>query len=163
MTSDPSLRARPTAAPARADLARLARLLDAAVRIPGTEFRVGLDALIGLVPGIGDMAGAALSGWIVLAAVRAGAPAAVLALMVLNIAIDTVLGAVPVVGDLFDAGWRSNTRNVALLERHLAAPGATRAASRTAVLLVAVALAALVVVGLVGAFLGLRALLRRVG
>jgi hypothetical protein len=144
----------------RTDLARLARLLDAAVRVPGTDFRVGLDALLGLVPGVGDLAGAAMSGYIVLAAVRAGAPATVLVMMLTNVAVDTLGGAVPLVGDLFDAGWRSNTRNVALLERHLAEPTATRAASRVVVVAVVVGLLVLVAAGLTAAVLGVRALLR---
>jgi hypothetical protein len=145
------------------DLARLARLLDAAVRVPGTNFRVGLDAIIGLVPGIGDLAGTALSGYIVLAGVRAGAPAAVLVRMLLNVAIDTVVGAVPLVGDLFDAGWKANSRNVALLERHVAAPADTRRASRAVVVGVIAGLTALLVAGLVLGGLAIRAVLRHVG
>ena len=143
----------------RERLAALARALDAAVRIPGTNVRFGLDAVIGLVPGIGDLAGAALAGYIVLAAARRGAPPALLARMLLNVAIDTVLGAVPVIGDVFDVAWRANSRNVALLQRHTDAPAATRAASRAVVLLVLAGLAALLVGGIVLAWLGLRALL----
>jgi hypothetical protein len=100
----------------------LARLLDSAIGIPGTNLRFGLDALIGLVPGVGDMAGAALSGYIVLVAARLGTPKPVLLRMLLNVGIDTVIGSVPLLGDLFDAGWRSNTRNTALLERYLESP-----------------------------------------
>src|SRR5688572_2743378 len=107
----------------------LARLLDSAIAIPGTNFRVGLDALIGLVPGLGDFAGAAMSGYIVLAAARLGAPKPVLFRMILNVAIDGIVGSVPVLGDLFDAGWRSNTRNTALLDRHLASPAEARKGS----------------------------------
>ena len=143
----------------RERLAALARALDAAVRIPGTNVRVGLDAVIGLVPGIGDVAGAALAGYIVLAAARRGASPALLARMLLNVAIDTVLGAVPVIGDVFDVAWRANSRNVALLQRHGEAPAATRAASRAVVVLVLLGLAALLVGGIVLAWLGLRALL----
>ncbi len=107
----------------------LARLLDSAVGIPGTKLRFGLDALIGLVPGLGDMAGAALSGYIVLASARLGAPTPVLVRMILNVAIDAVIGSVPLLGDLFDVGWRANTRNTTLLDHHLEAPGATRKGS----------------------------------
>jgi hypothetical protein len=107
----------------------LARLLDSAVRVPGTNFRVGLDALIGLIPGVGDMAGAAMSGYIVLAATRMGVPKPVLFRMILNIAVEAIVGSVPVIGDLFDAGWRANLRNTALLDRHLAAPVETRKGS----------------------------------
>lgn len=108
----------------------LARTLDAALRIPGTRFRVGLDALLGLVPTAGDIAGAVLSAYIIFESWRLGAPKAGLLRMLLNVAIETVLGVVPAFGDLFDAGWRANVRNVRLLERHLEAPEDARAASR---------------------------------
>ncbi len=154
----------PAPAPDRAARLRaLARLLDAAVRVPGTNVRLGLDAVVGLVPALGDVAGAAFSGYIILAAARLGAPTPVLLRMLLNVTTDTVVGSVPLLGDLFDLGWRANTRNVALLDRHLADPGVTRAASRwvvagvvggvvllaaTAVLLVAMGVRALA--GLLG-------------
>ena len=128
-----------------ANLRSLARLLDAAVTIPGTNIRFGLDALIGLVPGLGDMAGAAMSGYIVLAAARLGAPAPVLVRMVTNVAIDGVVGSVPLLGDLFDVGWRANTRNTDLLDRHLAEPAATRRASAGVVAGVVLALVLLAV------------------
>jgi Domain of unknown function (DUF4112) len=112
---------------------QLARLLDAAVRIPGTDVRLGLDAVLGLIPGAGDIAGGILSAFIVLHAARLGAPRSVLTRMVMNVVIDTVVGSVPVLGDVFDVGWKSNMRNVALLERYVERPGATRSASRLAV------------------------------
>ena len=127
----------------------LARLLDSAVTVPGTNFRVGLDALIGLVPGVGDMAGAAMSGYIVLAAARLGAPKPVLMRMILNVAIDGVVGSVPLLGDLFDAGWRANIRNTALLDRHLAAPAQARKGS----IAVMIGVAALLVLLAIGAVL----------
>jgi hypothetical protein len=111
----------------------LTRLLDSAVRVPGTSVRFGLDPVLGLVPGLGDVAGAAVSGYLVLLAARAGAPATVIARMVGNVALDTAAGAIPLLGDLFDATWKSNSRNVALLERHLDRPTETRAASRLVV------------------------------
>lgn len=107
----------------------LARFLDEAVRIPGTGVRVGLDAIIGLVPGVGDVAGAALSGYVVLAAARLGAPPSVLLVMLFNVAVDAGIGSIPAIGDLFDVVWKANMRNAALLDRHLGAPGATRVAS----------------------------------
>ncbi len=112
---------------------RVARLLDSALRVPGTNIRFGLDAVIGLVPGLGDMAGAALAGYLVLLAGRLGAPPAVVLRMLGNIAVDAVAGAVPVLGDLFDVGWKANTRNVELLDRYLDAPGKVHAASRVLV------------------------------
>jgi hypothetical protein len=111
----------------------LTRLLDSAARVPGTNFRFGLDPLLGLIPGLGDMTGAALSGYLVLLASRHGAPRAVIVRMLGNVAIDTVVGTMPVLGDLFDAGWKSNTRNLALLERHVGQPISEKPASRIVV------------------------------
>lgn len=111
----------------------LARLLDSAAKVPGTSLRFGLDPIIGLVPGIGDLVGAALSGYFVLLASRLGAPSSVIVRMLGNIIIDTVGGTVPVIGDLFDVGWKSNIRNLALLERHLGQPESTKRASRAVV------------------------------
>lgn len=126
-------------------LRTLSRLLDAAVRIPGTNFRFGLDPLIGLVPGIGDAVGAAFSGYIILQAARLQAPKSTLVRMVVNVVLDTVVGAIPLLGDLFDMGWKSNLRNLALLENHLQQPVAARAGSRRAILLIGVVLLALFV------------------
>jgi len=137
----------------------LAHVLDRAIRIPGTNFRVGLDGILGLVPGFGDAAGAALSGVIVLAAIRAGASRAVLGRMLANVALDTALGAIPVVGDLFDFAWKANARNATLLERFLEDPAPTRRASARFVALVVVALVGLLGVALWVAFLVARALL----
>ena len=122
----------------------LTRLLDSAARVPGTSFRFGLDPVLGLIPGLGDVAGAALSGYVVILASRLGAPKSVIVRMLGNVAIDTVAGAMPLVGDLFDASWKSNTRNLALLERHVGLPTTERAASRAVVWLTVAALAVLV-------------------
>jgi hypothetical protein len=97
----------------------IARVLDTAIGIPGTKIRFGLDPIIGLIPGLGDVAGAVLSGYIVLTGIRLGAPRSVVTRMIGNVALDTLLGSVPVLGDLFDASWKSNQKNVALLERHV--------------------------------------------
>src|SRR5688500_16273473 len=91
----------------------LARILDTAVRIPGTQIRFGLDALLGLIPGAGDVAGALLSSYIILAAARQGAPRAVLLRMIGNVALDSMVGAIPVLGDIFDVAFKSNARNAA--------------------------------------------------
>jgi hypothetical protein len=93
----------------------LATLLDTAILIPGTNIRFGLDALIGLVPGIGDAVTTAMSLFIVHEAHQLGAPAHVIARMLANVALDGVVGAVPLVGDAFDVMWRSNKRNMRLL------------------------------------------------
>lgn len=98
----------------------LAVLLDSSIPVPGTTRRIGLDPLLGLVPVVGDFAGAILSGYIVLAAAQAGAPTFTLIRMVGNITVDTVVGSLPLLGDLFDAAWKSNAMNIALFEKHIA-------------------------------------------
>jgi hypothetical protein len=111
----------------------LARILDEAIQIPGTNIRIGLDAILGLLPAGGDLAGGLFSGVIMLQAARAGAPTSVLARMLGNVVIDTALGSIPLIGDLFDFAWRSNTRNVRLLESWRERPAGTQRASRLAV------------------------------
>jgi hypothetical protein len=103
-------------------LRRWAALLDNAFRVPGTQIRFGLDPILGLVPGIGDLATPFLSVLILVHGARVRVPKIVLARMVLNALIDFAVGAVPVLGDLFDFAWKSNEWNLALLERH-ARPG----------------------------------------
>jgi hypothetical protein len=103
-------------------LRRWSALLDNAFRVPGTNIRFGLDPIIGLIPGIGDLSTPVLSVFILVHGARLRVPKIVLARMVLNTLIDFVVGAVPVLGDLFDFGWKSNAWNLALLERH-ARPG----------------------------------------
>ena len=132
----------------------LARVLDSAVRIPGTPIRLGLDAILGLIPGGGDVAAAALSGYIVLTAARRGVPRPVLARMLLNVLVDTVVGAVPVLGDLFDVAYKANVRNVELLERHDRDPGTVRRKSKGAVAAVVAAIALIALgVGVLAFFL----------
>jgi hypothetical protein len=108
---------------ADASLARLdalARLMDSAVAIPGTNIRLGLDALIGLVPVAGDLICNAVSTYIVWEARRLGVPRWTIARMVANTAFDTVFGAIPILGDAFDVAFRGNMRNLALLRAHIA-------------------------------------------
>ena len=102
------------------DLDWLAGLMDDRFRVPGTNIRFGLDALFGLVPVAGDTASTAISAYLFWRAARLGLPAHVLAGMAGNIAIDWVLGLVPLVGDLLDVGFRANRRNLNMLRRHLA-------------------------------------------
>ena len=113
----------------------LARALDARFGVPGTPFRFGWDALLGLVPGAGDAIGGLLGGYGLYVGARLGVPWIILARMLLNLAVDLVAGAVPVAGDVFDVAWRGNLRNLALLERWLEQPHETR--SRSIVLLLA--------------------------
>ncbi len=103
-------------------LRRWAVLLDSAFRIPGTGIRFGLDAIIGLIPGLGDISTPAFAGLLLMQAVRMRLPVVVQARMVLNAAFDMLIGLVPILGDLADIGWKANLKNLALLERH-ARPG----------------------------------------
>lgn len=98
---------------------RLAHLLDNAFRIPGTRWRIGWDSLIGLVPGVGDAVTGAVALWIVLEARRLGAPRVLQTRMLWNLLLDVAGGAVPLIGDIFDAGFKANLKNVALLENFL--------------------------------------------
>lgn len=152
---------RPQLAPV--DVRRLATWLDSAIRIPGTSIKIGIDPLLGLAPGFGDTIATVLSGWIVVRAAGLGASPATLARMTGNLLVDALVGAIPLLGDLFDVGFRANHRNVALLERQLADPAERRRTDRR--LLVAVAVAAVMVpiglVALVGYFMF--AALRAVG
>lgn len=131
-------------------LRRTAHWLDAGFRLPGTSFRFGLDPLLGLLPGAGDAVGALLGGAILTAAVRAGVSRFTLVRMAGNLALDAILGAVPLVGDLFDAGWKANLRNLTLLERHLETPGRAQRADRVAVIAVVVGLTGVVLFAAVG-------------
>jgi hypothetical protein len=151
----------PTTSPADSaalgQVRRLARQLDTSLRLPG-GFRVGWDAVLGLIPGVGDWAGALLSSYIILQAVRLGASREVLLRMVGNVAVEALVGAVPLLGDVFDAAWRANVRNVALLEKHLAAPTATRRASQAWVFLAVLLLVALLALATALTVLAWRAL-----
>ena len=99
-------------------LDKLSEILDSAFAIPGTRFRIGLDGIIGLIPGIGDATGAALSIYLIFEAARLGLPLSRLLRMVGNVAVETAVGAIPIVGDIFDFAWKANTRNMALVRAH---------------------------------------------
>lgn len=109
---------------ALARLDKYSRMTDSQYRIPLIGIRFGADALLGLIPVLGDIAGLLLSLPLLAEANRVGAPAALKRRMVINIVIDSLFGAIPVVGDLFDIYWKANTRNTALLRRWLAQQGA---------------------------------------
>ncbi|MEG3931939.1 MULTISPECIES: DUF4112 domain-containing protein [unclassified Microcoleus] len=98
---------------------KLSRLMDTAIGIPGTKFRIGLDPIIGLVPGAGDIVDTAFSAYLIYLATRFNIPQKTLGKMVYNIGLEAVVGSVPLVGDIFDAFYKSNMRNLALLEAHL--------------------------------------------
>ncbi|MDJ1179997.1 DUF4112 domain-containing protein [Roseofilum sp. BLCC_M91] len=143
-------------------LRRLSQLLDNALPIPGLNYRVGLDPIIGLIPGGGDMVSAILSAYIVLEATRFRLPKETLGRMVMNILIDTLTGIVPVLGDIFDLTWKANAMNMQLLEEHLQAPKSREAADRGFIIVMIIILA-LIVIGITsfGLFLlwGLTALM----
>ena len=104
---------------AEARLDRFATLLDSAWVIPGTGIRFGADSLLGLIPGIGDALGLALAAYVVTEAKRLGAPPLLVSRMAINVGIDVAIGAVPLLGDVFDVYFKANKRNAALLRQHL--------------------------------------------
>ena len=130
----------------RRRVARLAWLLDNSIPLPGTRFRIGLDAIVGLIPGLGDVIGVLLSSYIVREAARIGTPPSVLVRMAFNVAVEGVVGLVPFVGDIFDAAWKANQRNLALLDAHFRDPRASVRSSRTFVALLVAALVAFIVI-----------------
>ena len=132
-------------------LGRLAWLLDSAFVLPGTRFRFGLDALIGLIPGLGDALGVVISSYIIREAARVGAPPSILVRMAFNVAVEGIVGLVPIAGDVFDAAWKANQRNVALLEAHSRDPKGT---ARSSTLVVTLVLLGLVIFLVFVAFLG---------
>lgn len=138
----------------------IARMMDNAVRIPGTNIRVGLDALLGLFPGLGDVSGAVFGGYIVLLAARLGVSPVVVSRMLLNLGLDMATGAVPLLGDLVDVAWKANTRNLALLERAIETPAATR---KRSVAVIAGAVAALGALAVGGAVVTVWALVKLIG
>ena len=162
-TPDPSEKAARGAlsrTPAGLRLQRLSRLMDSSIRLPG-GYRIGWDGVIGLIPGIGDLVGLGVSAWIVLGAARLGVSKATLARMAGNVALETVIGSVPLIGDLFDMAFKANMRNMRLLERHAGDPAAVTRRSRAwlaGVALVGLALVVLlgwIVVAVIGALVGL--------
>jgi len=151
----------PAAAERLRRLRSLAWLLDNSIPLPG-GWRIGIDALIGLVPGIGDAIGAVLSAYIINEARALGAPRSVLMRMTGNVMIETILGAIPFAGDVFDAAYKANMKNLALLERYQLDPIGSRRSSRAFVfgfslllillVLAMIAIPVLIVIGIVQLF-----------
>ena len=106
-----------TRAEVERSLDQLSLWMDGLFRIPGTGWRVGLDAIVGLIPGVGDFATTAVSLYILAAGVRYRVPKVTLLRMAANVGVDYLIGTIPVVGDIFDAAWKSNQMNVELLRR----------------------------------------------
>lgn len=128
-------------------LRRISQTMDEAFRLPG-GYRIGFDGIIGLIPGFGDTAGAIVSSYIIAEAARLGVPSRILALMIYNVLVETIIGFVPVLGDLFDFAWKANLRNVRLLERHMGEhPGGPEAQRR--LVRVVLFVLALLVIGVV--------------
>ena len=103
-------------------LRKYAVLLDSAFQVPGTQMRFGIDPIVGLIPGVGDLVTGFFSVMILLHSLRLKIPKVVVARMLVNTALDLAAGAIPILGDLFDAGYKANLKNLRLLERH-ARPG----------------------------------------
>jgi hypothetical protein len=127
-------------------LRRLQRLLDEAFRVPGTNVRFGWDSIAGLIPGAGDLATALLAGTLIVEAHRLGVPRVVQLRMLFNVGIDLLVGSVPLFGDVADVFWKANTRNMALLERHVGTVRRSTAADWAFIAAVVALLAAVAVV-----------------
>lgn len=113
----------------RQRLKKLAWLMDRSVPLPG-GLRIGLDGLLGLIPGVGDAVGGTISTWIIFQARRAGAPTSLIVRMLFNMFVDFLVGLVPFAGDLFDFAFKANVRNVRLLEQYLDQPQKVQRRSR---------------------------------
>ncbi|CAN5734648.1 hypothetical protein BH23CYA1_BH23CYA1_16360 [soil metagenome] len=125
-------------------LRQISHLLDNAIAIPGSDFRIGLDPILGILPGGGDIVTGLMSVYIVFEAAKMGLPAATLGRMGFNILLDTLTGTIPIIGDFFDVTWKANSQNVALLEKHLADPTPSRSADRLFAIVIVVGLLALI-------------------
>ena len=135
----------------RERLTRLAWLLDSSIPIPGTRFTIGLDALIGLFPVVGDVVGVFLSSYILKEAAALGVSRSILARMAFNVAVEGLVGMIPFAGDVFDAAFKANQRNVRLLNAYLDHPQQAKRSSRVFVSLLAAGVVLfLVVTGTLG-------------
>ncbi len=132
----------------RKRLKQLAWILDSSIRLPG-GFRIGVDGILGLIPGLGDAVGAGLSSYIVVKAVRLNVPVIILIRMIINVGLELIIGVIPIIGDLFDFMYKANERNVRLINAHLDNPRRTRKQSRYIVLIVLFVLLGLVVLATV--------------
>ncbi len=163
-TAPTAVDTRPRRGPGELRRARaIAHLLDNLIPIPGTSWRVGLDPLLGFLPGVGDWMGWAASLHLLVSAARAGADAATLLRMAGNLVLDAVAGTIPVLGDAFDLAWKANDRNLRLLEDVVHDPAHTRRASRWTVGAVIGGTVALLGAASIGALWTLRWVLSTIG
>lgn len=126
-------------------LDNLAWLLDNSIKIPGTSWKIGLDGILGLIPGVGDLAAGGLSTYILYQAVKLKVPKVILARMALNILLESVIGVIPVVGDLFDFLFKANQRNVNLMRKYVLNPKDT--AQQSTLTIISIIVALLIVMG----------------
>jgi Domain of unknown function (DUF4112) len=111
-------------------IGRVTRLLDELISVPGTSVKVGLDPVIGVIPVVGDVVAAGVGAWLIAEAANFGVPRIVLGRMVLNLLVDLGIGAIPLLGDVYDLFFRSNSRNLELFRRHALDPGASTRGER---------------------------------
>jgi hypothetical protein len=126
-------------------LERLAWWLDSSIRVPRTNFRLGLDGLIGLIPGFGDVLGGVVSSYIIAEAARMGVPKSTLIRMAFNVLIEALIGLIPLVGDIFDIAWKANNRNVRLLQEYAQDTRRSTTKNRVFVIVLIVVLLVLIV------------------
>ena len=131
-------------------LETVARVMDDAIEIPLLRFRVGIDPILGLLPGAGDVAGAIFSGWMVVTAARMGASPATILRMLLNLGLDALAGAVPFLGDLFDVFFKANRRNLKIVQDHVVDPEGVHRRSRRVLIATVVGTVAAVILTLGG-------------
>jgi hypothetical protein len=134
----------------------LALIMDEFIRVPGTKFRVGLDPLIGLVPGLGDTSSALVSAFALVQAARRGVPKILLSRMSFNILINEIVGTIPIIGDAFSFWFKSNKRNYEIIKDHIATPGASRRSDWVFVIGVLITLGVIVCCGFIVTFLVFR-------
>jgi Domain of unknown function (DUF4112) len=106
-------------------IGRVTNALDELVKVPGTDFRFGLDPIVGLIPVVGDAMAAVVGGWVIAEAAKFGIPRIVLLRMIVNLLVDLAIGLIPLIGDVFDFAIRSNARNIGLFRRHALDPDAS--------------------------------------
>jgi hypothetical protein len=137
-------------------IGRVTKVLDELIVVPGTPIKVGLDPIIGLIPVAGDAVAALVGGWVILEASRFGIPRVVLARMVLNLTVDLAVGLIPLIGDITDFVFTSNSRNLALFRRYALEPDASTRGQQGLFIGLALLLVGIIwlIVTAVGAFLG---------